>query len=99
MNMNALMQQAQRMQKDMEKKQAEIKATNYEGTSQLVDVVVSGDKKVVSVKLKNMESFEADDAEILEDMIKIAINDAMSKIEKDIESKMGGFAKSLGGLM
>ena len=34
-----------------------------------------------------------------EDMIKIAINDAISKIEKDIESKMGMYGKQLGGLM
>lgn len=99
MNMQAIMAQAQRMQKDMEKKKEEINNTDYTGTSQLVEVVVSGNKKVKSVKLKNMESFEVDDIEILEDMIKIAINDAMDKIEKDIESKMGVYAKQLGGLM
>lgn len=99
MNMQAIMAQAQRMQKDMEKKKEEINNTDYTGTSQLVEVVVSGNKKVKSVKLKNMESFEVDDIEILEDMIKIAINDAIDKIEKDIESKMGVYAKQLGGLM
>lgn len=99
MNMQAIMAQAQRMQKDMEKKKEEINNTDYTGTSQLVEVVVSGNKKVKSVKLKNVESFEVDDIEILEDMIKIAVNDAMEKIEKDIESKMGVYAKQLGGLM
>lgn len=99
MNMQAIMAQAQRMQKDMEKKKEEINNTDYVGSSQLVEVVVSGSKKVKSVKLKNMDSFEIDDIEILEDMIKIAINDAMEKIEKDVESKMGVYAKQLGGLI
>ena len=46
-----------------------------------------------------MDSFEKDDQEILEDMIKIAVNDAISKIEKDTENKLGAYSKQLGGLM
>lgn len=98
MNMNNLMAQAQKMQKDMEKKQQEIQNSEYTGTSQLVDVVLSGDKKVKSVKIK-AESLDSEDIEMLEDMIQIAINDAVSKIEKDVESKMGMYGKTLGGLM
>lgn len=98
MNMNALMQQAQRMQKDIEKKQKEIQESEYTGTSQLVDVVIYGNKKVKSVKIKDMDNFDKDDLEILEDMIKIAVNDAVSKVEKDVETKMGAYGKQLGGL-
>lgn len=99
MNMNALMQQAQRMQKDMQKKQEEIHNSTYVGNSELVEITINGEKKVVSVKLKNMTSFDSDDIEILEDMIKIAMNDAVAKVEKDVESKLGVYAKQLGGLM
>lgn len=98
MNMNALMQQAQKMQKDIEKKQAEIKATEYVGESQLVEVVLMGDKTLKSVKFKNVESLDKDDVEILQDMIKIAHDDAIRKINDDIDSKMGPYAKQLGGL-
>lgn len=98
MNMNNIMAQAQKMQRDIEKKQEEINNTEYEGTSQLVDIVLYGNKKMKSITIKNKESLEAEDLEMLEDMIKIAFNDAVSKIEKDIESKMGMYAK-LGGLM
>lgn len=98
MNMNALMQQAQRMQKDMEKKQQDIENSTYEGHSELVDVVVYGNKKVKSVKIKS-ESLESDDIEILEDMIKIAVNQAISNVNKDIEDKMGVYAKQFGGLI
>lgn len=98
MNMNALMQQAQKMQKDMQAKQEQINNTNYDGTSELVDVVLKGDKKIVSIKFKNMDNFDKDDLDVLEDMIKIAINDAIAKIEKDFDAKLGVYGKQLGGL-
>lgn len=98
MNMNALMQQAQRMQKDIEKKQKEIQESEYTGSSQLVDVVIYGNKKVKSINFKDIDNFDKDDLEMLEDMIKIAINEAISKVEKDVENKMGAYGKQLGGL-
>ncbi len=99
MNMNALMQQAQKMQRDMEKKQQEIRTTEYKGESQLVEVVLLGDKSLKSIKFRNLDNFDKDDLDILEDMIKIAHDDAMKKIEKDVEAKMGPYAKQLGGLI
>lgn len=99
MNMNAIMQQAQKMQRDMEKKQQEIKATEYKGESQLVEIILYGDKTLKSIKFKNLDNFDKEDVEILEDMIKIAHADAIKKIEKDVETKMGPYAKQLGGLI
>ena len=97
MNMQQIMQQAQRMQKDIQKKQEEINNTEYTGTSELVDVVVMGNKTVKKVSIKN-KNIESDDIEILEDMIVIAVNDAISKINKDVDSKIGMYGKQLGGL-
>jgi len=97
MNMNALMQQAQKMQKDMQKKQEEIYKSEYTGSSEFVDVIMMGDKSIKKVNIKN-KSLDSDDIEILEDMIAIALNDAISKIDKDIDSKMGMYGKQLGGL-
>lgn len=99
MNMQALMQQAQKMQKDMAKKQEEINSTVYAGISELVDVEVYGTKKIKKINIKNKDNFDAEDVEILEDMIKIAMNDAFSKVDKDVESKMGSYGKQLGGLL
>lgn len=99
MNMNNLMAQAQRMQKEIEKKQQEIYQSEYVGTSELVEVIMSGDKKLKNVKFKNMENFSNEDLDILEDMIKIAFNDAINKIEKDVENKLGVYGKQLGGLI
>lgn len=97
MNMNALMQQAQKMQKDMQKKQEEIYNSEYTGTSEFVDVVMMGNKTIKKVTIKN-KSLDEEDIEILEDMIAIALNDAIGKIDKDIDSKMGMYGKQLGGL-
>ena len=98
MNMNMLAQ-VQKIQKDMEKKQSEIQKSEYVGTSELVDITLYGSKKVKKVNIKINCSLDQDDVEILEDMIKIAMNDGISKIEKDIEDKMGVYGKALGGLM
>ena len=97
MNMQNLMAQAQRMQRDMQKKKDEIDKTIFEGKSELVDVEFNGKKEMVSIKIK-MESLEKDDIEMLEDMILIASKDAISKIDKEIESKLGSVASGLGGL-
>lgn len=99
MNMNNLMAQAQRMQKEIERKQQEIYQSEYTGTSELVDIILSGDKKLKNIKFKKMDNFDKDDLDILEDMIKIAFNDAIGKIEKDVESKLGVYGKQLGGLI
>ena len=80
MNMQALMQQAQKMQRDLTKKKDELNKKEFNGTSELVDVVFTGDKKLVSVNIKEAD-ITSDDKEILEDMITIAVNDAMKKID------------------
>ncbi len=98
MNMNAIMQQAQKMQRDMQKKQQELYSTEYVGESQLVTVILMGDKSLKDISFKNMDNFDSEDIEILQDMIKIAHADAIKKVDADMESKMGPYAKQLGGL-
>lgn len=98
MNINNLMAQAQKMQKDIEKKQQEINSTEFIGDSEWVEVILYGDKSIKSLKIKNKMNMDEEDLECLEDMIKIAINDAYSKINKEIEKKMGSYSKLAGGL-
>lgn len=87
MNMQALMQQAQKMQRDLTKKKDELNKKSFNGISELVDVVFTGDKKLVSVKIKG--NIDNDDKEIIEDMFVLAVNDAMAKIDKEAESALG----------
>ena len=69
----------------------------FTGTSELVEVVFTGDKKLKSVNIKIEGTLDQDDKEVLEDMMVIAINDAMGKIDKETESMLGAYS-SLGGL-
>lgn len=99
MNMQKLMQEAQKMQRVITEKQEEIFKTNYEGKSGFVTVVLNGKKELVSIKIDSSSLNDSDDIEALEDMIKIAHNDAVNKINKDVEVKLGAYAKGLNGLM
>lgn len=98
MNMNNLMAQAQKMQKDIQKKQEEINNMVFIGTSEWVEVELKGNKAISKVNIKNKVSMDEEDLECLEDMIKIAINDAYSQIDKEIEKKLGMYGKIAGGL-
>ena len=96
MNMQQIMQQAQRMQRDITKKKEEIDAMEFLGKSEWVEIVFNGKREIKSFKILKDE-FDADDKEMLEDMIMIAIKDAFSKIDKESESKLGSYA-SMSGL-
>lgn len=97
MNLQALMKQAQSMQKNIMDSKSKIEAMEFIGESELVEVKMNGKKEVISVKIKS-DGLEKDDIEILEDMITLAVNDAISKINKEINDKMGSQAGAFGDL-
>ena len=97
MNMQQIMQQAQRMQRDITKKKEEIDGMEFLGKSEWVEIVFNGKREIKSFKILKDE-IDADDKEMLEDMIMIAIKDAFSKIDKETESKLGSYA-SMSGLI
>lgn len=98
MNMQNLMAQAQRMQREITKKQEEIYNSTFTGESEWVKVTMNGKKEVSKIEIVYTGNID-DDREMLADMITIALNDAIKKIEKEIESKLGMYSKQLGGLM
>lgn len=99
MNMQKLMQEAQKMQRVITEKQEEIFKTNYEGKSGFVTVILNGKKELVSIKIESSSLNDSDDIEALEDMVKIAHNEAVNKINNDVEVKLGAYAKGLNGLI
>lgn len=99
MNMQALMAQAQRMQKDIMQKKEEINNKTYTEKNELVEVVFNGKKEMLSLTILNKESLGVDDIEVLEDMIKIAINNCLGQIDKEINEKLGSYANQLNGLI
>ena len=98
MNMQAMLRQAQSLQKDMMKAQEEINKTTFVGENGLVKVTMNGTKKVEKVEIQKDDDFSKDDLEMLEDMILVAVNEAIGKIEKMTEEKMGKYTKGIPGL-
>ena len=100
MNMQALMKQAQAMQRDINNIKNELDNTVFEGKSSLVTVSVKGSKEIVEVKISSdAKDLIADDISMLEDMIVLALNDAFIKIDKMTEEKMGKYSSMMPGLM
>ena len=97
MNMQQIMAQAQRMQKDIMSKKAKIDAMDFEGKSDWVKINFKGNRDVKSVEILNDEAFNADNKDILSDMILLAIKDGLNKIDKETESQMGSYGQ-MGGL-
>ena len=98
MNMQALMKQAQNMQREITSIKNEIDNTEFEGVSALVKVVVNGKKEVLSVKIDDGDGIK-DDLSMLEDMILLALNDAFKKVDEETERKMGKYSNMMSGLM
>ena len=96
-----IMQQAKKMQAQLQKDQEELEKKEYTGNSSLVNVKINGKYEVLEVKidLPVGETLEEDDKEMLEDMIMVEINDAVKKVEEEKEKKMGKYGQGLTGLM
>lgn len=97
-NMNNLMKQAQRMQKQMEETQAALEEKEYEATSGggVVKVKMNGKKELVEVKI-DPDAVDPDDVEMLEDLVLTAVNQVISLQSEDEKNSMGKIAGGLGG--
>ena len=98
MNIQALMKQAQSLQKDMLKSKEEIDKMEFTSTKDLVTIKVNGKKEVLKVDIQRDDDFSVDDLDILEDMIIVALNDAFKQVDKETEKKMGKYANAMPGL-
>lgn len=98
MNMQAIMKQAQAMQKDMMKSKNEIDAMEFVGESSLVKVTVKGTKEVIKVEINKESDLTKDELEILEDMILVATNNALKQVDEITEKKLGKYTSALPGL-
>lgn len=99
MNMQAMMREAQKLQKELVKTQEELEKTEYIGASSFVKITINGNKEIISISIDTDDSLEKDDIEMLEDMIKIAMNDAVKKADDDKRQKLGKYGSGLSGLM
>ena len=100
-NMNNLMKQAQRMQRQMEENQKELETKEFTATvgGGAVSVTATGAKEITKVVL-DKEAVDPDDVETLQDMILAAVNDALRQAEGANGELMGRMTggMNLGGL-
>ena len=97
-NMNNLMKQAQRMQRQMEEGQKELETKEFTASAGggAVEVTVSGKKEVLRVKLTE-EVLDPEDIEMLQDLIIAATNEALKQADEANEALMGKMTGGLGG--
>ena len=95
-NMNNMMKQIEKLQKEMADMQENLKNEEIFATSGggAVTATVNGNKEVISIKL-DKEAVDPEDVEMLEDLIVAAVNEALRNAENKVNSKM---SKLTGGL-
>ena len=96
-NMQKQMQQMQAVQRMMEDKQAEIEKMETTASSGggAVTVTVTGAKEIKTIELKP-EVVDPDDIEMLQDLIMVAVNEAMRQMEEISQKEMGALTAGLG---
>lgn len=99
MNMQNLMAQAQRMQREITAKKEELEKMEFIGKSEWVEITFNGARVIQNVKIIKEGNIESEDKEILEDMIQIATKDAFIQINNAMTEKLGQYAGALNGLM
>lgn len=93
MNIQQMMQQAQQMQDRLQKQMTDLRVEASAGGG-MVTVVMNGQKHVQRLRI-DPECVSKDDVEMLQDLIVAAINDAVRKVDEELQKHMGGL---LGGL-
>ncbi len=87
MNIKQLMKQAQQMQDQMQRQMASI---NVEGSAGggMVKAMMSGNKELLSITI-DKQVIDPEDVEMLQDLVKAAVNEAARKVDEEMQSSMG----------
>ena len=86
MNMQQMMAQAQKMQRELRKAQAELAQKEVKvAKGGAVTVTVLGNKEIKAIEIDN-DAFDPENKEMIQDMIALAINEAMAKIDEESEA-------------
>lgn len=93
-NLNKLLKEAQKMQEKMQEelKKLEVEASTGGG---MVTIKMSGEKKALSLKI-DPSMLSQENKDFVEDLVMAAFNEATSRVDEEMESKMGGLTKGLG---
>ncbi len=96
LNMQAMLQQAQKVQQEMEKikEEAKLKRVTSESGGGMVKVTMNGNQELIEIKIAK-EVVDPNDIEMLEDLILAAVNKASQDSQNMVQEEMG----KLGGMM
>ncbi len=96
MNIQAMMAQARKLQKDLEKTTDEINNTTFNYENENILVECTGNNKITKINIKNEDILA--DKEMVEDIILVAINDVLKQIKTTKDNKLGKYTNGMGGL-
>ena len=99
MNMQQMMMQAQKMQRELQKAQKALAEKEFKvNKAGLVEITVLGSKEIVSINIEE-DGFEADNKEMIEELVRDGLNELFAQIDKESEAineKITGRAGGLG---
>ena len=87
MNIKQLMKQAQQLQDQMQRQMASLKVEGTSGGG-MVKVEMTGNKEIVSVVI-DKEAVDPNDVDMLQDLVKAAVNEAVRKVDEEMQSSVG----------
>ncbi|MER1987962.1 MAG: YbaB/EbfC family nucleoid-associated protein [Solibacillus sp.] len=95
-NMQGMMKKMQKMQKEMVEAQDALNEQQFEGVAGggMVKVVMNGQRQMLDVALDE-SVVDPEDVEMLQDLIIVAVNDALKKVEDTTASTMGKFTQGM----
>ncbi|MEK0152839.1 YbaB/EbfC family nucleoid-associated protein [Tetragenococcus halophilus] len=98
-NMQGMMKQVQKMQKDMGKEQEALNKKEFSGkaTNDYVKVTATGDRTIKDVQIKE-DVIDPEDPEMLQDLIVTAVNDCLENIDKETKQTMGKYTQNIPGM-
>ena len=88
MNIKQLMKQAQQMQDQMSQRMASIKVEGTAGGG-MVKAEMSGNKELLSIQIEK-DAVDPNDVEMLQDLVRAAVNEAARKVDEEMQSQIGG---------
>lgn len=97
-NMQGMMKQVQKMQKEMGAAQETLNAKEFVASSvnDLVTVTMNGERKVLDLVIKP-DVIDPEDPEMLQDLVLTTVNDALAKVEAETAATMGKYTQGLPG--
>ena len=99
MNIQNLMQQTQKMQKDIMQKKENFNKKEFIEEDQYLRIIATGDKRIKKVEILKSELLNIDDIEMLQDILCVTFNNLIKKIDQEFEKEMGQYGNSLNGLI